>query len=366
MTTKPITARALGRATLERQLLLRRSPMTAVAAVGHLVGLQAQEVRSPYVTLAARLDGFAPAALSDALEERRVARIVTMRSTIHLHTADDCLTLRPLVQAARTKELNIFRKGLVGVDLDKLAALTRPYVEEEPRTPKEIREWLLRTWPDADGPSLSAAARCLLPLVQVTPRALWRRSGAVRLTTAEHWLGREGVEPLGPDDTILRYLRAFGPASVRDFQQWAGLTRTKPAFERLRDRLVTFRDEHGVELFDLPDAPRPDTDVPAPPRLLADFDNVLLAHADRTRVIPEEHHGRNWGANAAYPSFLLDGLLAGLWSRKESADGTRITLQPFADPTPADRDALVAEAEHTAAVLDAPGPVTVDFGPLRP
>ncbi|MFE1951668.1 winged helix DNA-binding domain-containing protein [Streptomyces sp. NPDC059524] len=365
MTTKPITTRALGRATLERQLLLRRRPMTVEDAVAHLVGLQAQEVRAPYVTLAARLDGFTPAALSDALEERRVARIVTMRSTIHLHTADDCMTLRPLVQPARAKELNIFREGLVGVDLERLCAVTRPYVEEEPRTPKEIREWLLGTWPDADPQSLSAAARCLLPLVQVTPRALWRRSGAVRLTTAEHWLHREAAESRGPDETVLRYLRAFGPASVRDFQKWAGLTRTKPAFERLRDRLVTFRDEHGVELFDLPDAPRPDEDVPAPPRLLADFDNVLLSHADRTRVVPEAHHGRNWAANAAYPAFLLDGFLAGLWTLKESADGTRITLEPFGSPTRAQREELVAEAERTAAVLEAPGPVTVDFATVR-
>ncbi|MFI6876462.1 winged helix DNA-binding domain-containing protein [Streptomyces sp. NPDC050400] len=365
MTTKPMTARALGRATLERQLLLRRSPMKTEEAVAHLVGLQAQEVRPPYLALAARLDGFTPADLSDALEERRVARIVTLRSTIHLHTADDCMTLRPLVQPARERELRMFRKGLVGVDLERLCALSRTYVEEEPRTPKQIREHLLEEWPDADPQSLSIAARCGLPLVQVTPRGLWRRSGGVRLTTAEQWLGQEPVATPAPDDTILRYLGAFGPASVKDFQQWAGLTRTKEAFERLRPRLVTFRDEHGVELFDLPDAPRPDEDTPAPPRLLAEFDNLLLSHADRTRVVHEADRGRNWQVNTAYLTFLVDGMLAGLWTLRETESGTTLTLEPFGKLTRAQRDELVAEAERTAAVLEAPGPVTVDFGTVR-
>ncbi len=360
-----MTARALGRATLERQLLLRRSPMKTEEAVAHLVGLQAQEVRPPYLALAARLDGFTPADLSDALEERRVARIVTLRSTIHLHTADDCMTLRPLVQPARERELRMFRKGLAGVDLERLCALSRTYVEEEPRTPKQIREHLLAEWPDADPQSLSIAARCGLPLVQVTPRGLWRRSGGVRLTTAEQWLDQEPVATPAPDDTILRYLGAFGPASVKDFQQWAGLTRTKEAFERLRPRLVTFRDEHGVELFDLPDAPRPDEDTPAPPRLLAEFDNLLLSHADRTRVVHEADRGRNWQVNTAYLTFLVDGMLAGLWTLAESATGSTLTLEPFGKLTRAQRDELVAEAERTAAVLEAPGPVTVDFGTVR-
>ncbi|MER5439043.1 winged helix DNA-binding domain-containing protein [Streptomyces sp. NPDC002790] len=366
MTTQPMTARALGRATLERQLLLDRSPLSAEAAVDRLLGLQAQEVRPPYLALAARLADFTPAALSTALERRRVARLVTMRSTIHLHTADDCMTLRPLVQAARDRELRMFRKGLVGVDLDRLTDLTRRYVEEEPRTPKEVRELLLKHWPDADPQALTIAARGCLPLVQVTPRGLWRRSGGVRLTTAEHWFGRATEPAPAPDDTILRYLGAFGPASVKDFQQWAGITRTKEAFERLRPRLVTFRDEHGVELFDLPDAPRPDEDTPAPPRLLAEFDNLLLSHADRTRVIHEVDRGRNWQVNTAYLTFLVDGFLAGLWTLKENGDaGSVLTLEPFRKLTRAQREELVAEAERTVVVLEAPGPVTVDFGTVR-
>src|SRR3954462_12560447 len=182
--------RELNRATLARQLLLRRAPLDAKSAVAHLLGLQAQNVKPPYYALAARLDGFTPQALSTLMADREVVRIVTLRSTIHTHTADDCLSLRPLVQAARDRELTGFRKGLAGVDLDRLRALARELVEAEPRTMKQLREALLAEWPDADPQSLGIAARCRLPLVQVTPRGLWGRSGQVALTTAEHWLGR--------------------------------------------------------------------------------------------------------------------------------------------------------------------------------
>ncbi|MER6984973.1 crosslink repair DNA glycosylase YcaQ family protein, partial [Streptomyces carpinensis] len=147
-TAPVLSVRALNRATLERQLLLRRSALDARAAVEHLVGLQAQNVRPPYYALAARLDGFAPAELSRLMAGREVARMVTLRSTIHTHTAEDCLTLRPLVQAARERELAQFRRGLAGVDLHRLAALARDLVEAEPRTMKQLREALLATWPD--------------------------------------------------------------------------------------------------------------------------------------------------------------------------------------------------------------------------
>ncbi|MEU2894445.1 winged helix DNA-binding domain-containing protein [Streptomyces sp. NPDC001273] len=318
--------RALNRATLERQLLLRRSPMSAPDAVGHLIGLQAQNVKPPYYALAARLDGFTPEALSRPMAAREVVRIVTMRSTIHTHTARDCLTLRPLVQPARDREVNQFRKGLPGVDLDRLAALARTLVEAEPRTMKQLREALLAEWPDADPQALAVAARCKLPLVQVTPRGLWGRSGQVALTTAEHWLGRPAEPaPATPDDTVLRYLAAFGPASVKDMQTWAGLTRLRESFERLRPRLVTFRDEAGTELFDLPDAPRPDPGTPAPPRFLPEFDNLLLSHADRTRVIPPEFWGRSWSGNVAHRTLLVDGFLAGLWRLDEQA----LVVEPF-------------------------------------
>ncbi|WP_326773497.1 winged helix DNA-binding domain-containing protein [Streptomyces sp. NBC_01445] len=362
-----LSARALGRATLDRQFLLRRSPVTVKAAVEHLLGLQAQNVKPPYGALAARLDGFDPAELSRLLEDREVVRIVTMRSTIHLHSADDCMSLRPLVQPARERELKMFAKGLPDVDLDRLTALTKAYVEQEPRTPKQIRELLLAEWPDADPLALTIAARCRLPLVQTTPRGLWKRSGQVALTTAEHWLDRAADPAPAPDGTVLRYLAAFGPASVKDMQQWAGLTRMREVFERLRPQLVTFRDPHGVELFDLPDAPRPDEDTPAPPRLLPEFDNLLLSHADRTRLVPLAYKDRTWKANMSFPAFLVDGMLAGLWKLDEANDDSAtLTLQPFGKLTAQQRDALTDEAETTARTLGVKGPCDIRFGTVRP
>jgi hypothetical protein len=354
-------ARALNRATLARQLLLRRSPMSAEAAVEHLVGLQAQNVKPPYYALAARLDGFTPEALSGPMADRAVARIVTLRSTIHTHTARDCLTLRPLVQPARDRELTLFRKGLAGVDLDRLAALARELVEAEPRTMGQLREALLKEWPDADPQALSVAARCKLPLVQVTPRGLWGRSGQVTLTTAERWLGRPAEPAPAPDGTVLRYLAAFGPASVKDMQTWAGLTRLRDAFERLRPRLVTFRDEAGVELFDLPDAPRPDPDTPAPPRFLPEFDNLLLSHADRTRVVPAGLRGRSWRGNTAYRTLLVDGFLEGLWRLDEDA----LVVEAFGRLTGAQRDDITAEGERMLRVMHPGTAYDIRFGTVR-
>ncbi|CAM5435197.1 winged helix DNA-binding domain-containing protein [Streptomyces hirsutus] len=353
--------RALNRATLARQLLLRRSPLSAEAAVGHLVGLQAQNVKPPYYALAARLDGFTPEALSRPMADRAVARLVTLRSTIHTHTAQDCLTLRPLAQPARDRELGSFRKGLTGVDLDRLTVLARDLVESAPRTMKQLREALLEEWPDADPQALSVAARCRLPLVQITPRGLWGRSGQVTLTTAERWLGRPAEPSPGPDAVVLRYLAAFGPASVKDMQIWAGLTRLREAFDRLEPRLVTFRDEHGVELFDLPDAPRPDPDTPAPPRFLPEFDNLLLSHADRTRVVPHELRGRTRQGNTPYRALLVDGFLAGVWRLDEHA----LVVEPFGPLTGARRDEITAEGERMLRVMHPDTPYDIRFGAVR-
>ncbi|MGW8354446.1 winged helix DNA-binding domain-containing protein [Streptomyces wedmorensis] len=356
-TSHPVLGtRALNRATLDRQLLLRPAALGAEEAVAHLVGLQAQNTKPPYYALAARLDGFRPEDLSDLMESRRVARIVSLRSTVHTHTARDAVGLRRLVQAgAIDRELKMFRKGLDGVDLDRLAALATEYVEERSRTPKDLRERLLVEWPDADPLALTIAARCLLLMVQVTPRGLWRRSGQVALTTTRVWFGDPDGEAAEVDETVRRYLGAFGPASVQDMQTWCGLTRLRPAFERLRPELLVFRDERGTELFDLPDAPRPDEDTPAPPRLLPEFDNLLLSHADRTRVVPAEHKGRTWTGNQAHRTFLVDGVLAGIWRLDEAKDRTTLTIEPFTRVTRAARAALVAEAERTLRLMTPPG-----------
>ncbi|MCX4957168.1 winged helix DNA-binding domain-containing protein [Streptomyces virginiae] len=365
-TTHPVLdTRALNRATLARQLLLSRAEMSAGDAVAHLLGLQAQNVKPPYFQLHARLADFRPAELAGLMESREVVRMVTMRSTIHTHTAHDALTLRPLVQPARDREVTYFRKGLTGVDLDHLAERARAFVESEPRTMGEIREELLQEWPDAEPQSLSVAARCRLPLVQVTPRGVWGRSGQVRLTTVESWLGKPAGAAQPVDEVVLRYLAAFGPASVKDMQTWAGLTRLREAFERLRPVLLVFQDENGVELFDLPDAPRPDADTPAPPRFLPEFDNLLLSHADRTRVVAPEIKGRTWTGNQAHCTLLVDGFLAGLWK----LDGQALTVELFGPVPKAAKEEIVAEGELMVEGLAEPGGaggVSVRFGAINP
>ncbi|MFF7337864.1 winged helix DNA-binding domain-containing protein [Streptomyces sp. NPDC008163] len=360
-----LTPRALGRATLDRQLLLSRTAMSAKDAVTHLVGLQAQNTKPPYYQLLARLQGFRPAELAALMESREVVRIPTLRSTIHTHTADDALHLRPLTQPALARELAAFRKRLPGVDMDRLRELTRAYVEEAPRTPKAIRELLLTEWPDADPLALSIAARCVLPLVQVTPRGVWGRSGAVTLTTVEHWLGRTADAAPDPEGAVLRYLGAFGPASVKDMQTWAGVTRMKEVFERLRPRLVTFRDEHGTELFDLPDAPRPAEDTPAPPRFLPEFDNVLLGHADRTRVIPAPLKGLNGVGNQTYGSVLVDGFFAAVWRLDTPRDAPAVvTVQEVRPLTGAECEAVTGEALDLMAAMTSAREHDVRFGPF--
>ncbi|WP_432072519.1 winged helix DNA-binding domain-containing protein [Streptomyces wuyuanensis] len=371
--TPPVLGpRALGRATLARQLLLRRDPdggMTAEAALEHLIGLQAQNVRPPYHALAARLHGFRPQDLSGFMESRAAARMVTMRSTIHTHSAHDCLTLRPFAQpGGPERELRMFTKRLDGIDLDRLAAVGRELVEERPRPVGELRDALLRQWPDADPLALTTAVRCMLPLVQTTPRGLWGRSGQVTLTTAEKWFGRPVGPAPEPEAVVRRYLAAFGPASVKDMQTWSGLTRLKAAFERLRPELVVFQDDKGVELFDLPEAPRPDPDLPAPPRLLPEFDNLLLSHADRSRFVPQTFKDRTWKGNQAHCVLLVDGRVAGIWrtggpggsaERKRSRDATAggavtLTVQSFVRLAAAQRTAVAEEAERLLAVV-APG-----------
>ncbi|MFE4259255.1 winged helix DNA-binding domain-containing protein [Streptomyces sp. NPDC056883] len=382
-TTRPVLdTRALNRATLARQLLLTRAEMSAQDATEHLLGLQAQNVKPPYFQLHARLAGFGPAELAGLMESRQVVRMVTMRSTIHTHTVRDALTLRPLVQPARDREINYFRKGLVGVGLDRLAERAREFVEAEPRTMAEIREELLKEWPGADPQSLSVAARCRLPLVQVTPRGVWGKSGQVRLTTLNQWVGKDtggavergvegaaeggglGGEASGIDDAVLRYLGAFGPASVKDMQTWAGLTRLREAFERLRPVLEVFQDENGVELFDLPDGPRPDAEQPAPPRFLPEFDNLLLSHADRSRVIPPELKGSSWTGNQAHCTLLLDGFLAGLWKLEDKAEGRTLTVELFSDVSKAGKAEIVAEGEVLLAEMG-DGAGEVRFGSIR-
>jgi hypothetical protein len=338
-----VGARALNRALLARQLLLERVSMPAVGAIEHLVGLQAQAPLAPYVGLWARLDGFAADELARAIVDRHAVRMGLMRATIHLVTARDALAIRPVVEPvlARLYAGSTFRRALGGIDLDALLAAGRTLLEARPRTRVELGAALADDWPDLDATSLAYTIGILTPTVQIPPRGVWGRRGPATWTTAAAWLGRPLADDTAPDALVLRYLAAFGPAGVMDAQAWSGLTRLAVVFERLRSRLVTFRDAHGRELFDLPDAPRPDPDTPAPPRFLPEYDNVLLGHADRGRIIPDRRPvPLPPGDGAVMGTVLVDGVFAATWRIARTSGAVVLTIRPFASLRPADRSAL--------------------------
>ena len=346
-----LTDRQLNRATLDRQLLLRRHPLDPVDAVTHLVGLQAQNPLDPYLALWSRLEDFDPVALGRRVEDRTLVRIVVMRGTIHLVTADDALVLRPLVQPVLDREIARhaeFAPHLAGVDTGPAMRFAADVLADRPRTGTQLRAALAERFPDLHAPALAYAARCELPLVQVPPRGVWGRSGAVTSTPLEAWVGRPPSTDGSLDDLVFRYLGAFGPATVADAAAWSRLTGLREVFERVRPRVRTFRDERGRELFDLPDAPRPDPDVPAPVRILPEYDNALLSHADRSRFAATDP---TWVADASGPfqgSVLVDGRVRGIWH----AEGSTVVVE-HPDLTDDEALAVAAEADRMAGVWHA-------------
>ncbi|NUU25339.1 MAG: winged helix DNA-binding domain-containing protein [Streptomycetaceae bacterium] len=350
--TRTLSLRELNRATLARQHLLDRVRMPALDMVGHLAGLQAQHPMSSYYTLWTRIADFDPEELAGLMTSRQAVRIVLMRGTIHTVTADDCLAWRPLLAPwlERMFKSSSHQKETGSADWDELTPMARKFLEEEPRTFAEVGAHLAERWPDAKPSALAQMARTRLPLVQVPPRGLWGKSGPVAHTTAEHWLGRPLADDPSLDDFVLRYLGALGPATVKDVQAWCGLTRLKPVLERLRPRLAVFRDEQGRELFDLPDAPRPDPETPAPVRFTADFDNLTLSHDDRSRVITKEWH--RWGMNQMnmlWGGVLVDGFQRAAWRIERTKDAATLLVSSGPEAKTAlrpHRDAIEAEGRE--------------------
>ena len=293
-------------------MLRERADLGAFATIERLVGIQAQEPKSPYLGLWTRLQNFRPQELEDLLVSRHVVRILLMRGTIHLVSAQDALALRPHMQLRLDRELQSgpFAKRLKGLDLDEVADAGRKILEDEPQGTADAGKRLQPRWPDREHTVLGNALRNKLALVQLPPRGLWHRSGRAVCTTLETWLDQE-QHAMPRERLVLRYLKAFGPATVMDAQQWSGLTKLAEVFEALRPQLVTFRNEAGKELFDLPDAPRPDPETPLPVRLLPEFDNILLAHADRRRVIADDRLGVVVGGK---PTVLVDGYVVATWT----------------------------------------------------
>lgn len=356
-TAPVLTRRQLGRALLARQDLLARSSRSVPEEVARLVGLQAQEPLDPYTGLWSRLAGFDPHVLGGLLEDRTVARLVTLRGTVHLHTADDAVVVRALVEDLMQRRVspgNMFGRAVVGVDLDAVLADVWAWIGEEPRTGAEVRARVADVGsPDLD--RLVDVIKYALPTVQVPPRAVWGKTGRARWAPLDRWLGR----PLGTatpevgDAVLLRYLAAFGPASAADVAAWSGWTGVRAKLDRLAARpdveLVTFRHEDtGRELVDVADGLRPDPDVPAPVRFLPEFDNVVLGHADRSRIVPADLGSGPVLALDPRPRIVLvDGVVAGLWRIDGDGAAARLVLRPMRRWTRAQR----ADAEEEGAAL---------------
>lgn len=350
MLAPTLSARALGRALAARQLLAERAQMSALEAVEHLVGLQSQATRPPYFGLWTRLAGFRAEELSALLRDRKAVRVNVMRGTVHLVSAADCLQLRAITKGLYERLVRSnYGRQLGGVDPQEVADAAYALLREGPRTAQELAAALGERWPGHDTSALAMTARSLCDVVQIPPRGLWGASGQPTYSTVESWLGRP--VPAEPDvaSVVLRYLGAFGPASVMDAQTWSGLTRLAEVFERLRPQLRTFRSESGRELFDLPEAPRPDPALPLPVRFLAEYDNVLLSHADRSRIISDGTRAAIATPNGQVPgTVLVDGSVRGVWRvRQPRARTAELAVTPLGAPFGGDEErALAAEGER--------------------
>jgi len=344
---KNLSTRTLNRALLARQMLLRRKKTTALDTIEHLVGMQSQLPNSPYVGLWSRLVKFDQSELADLYHARQVVRLAMMRSTIHLVSADDCLSLRPVVQPVLERGFNGgFSKFLSKSDHEEIEAAGRSFVEAKPATFSDLGRRLNAKWPDRHGEAMAHAIRTRVPLVQVTPRGIWGETSQASHTSAEHWLGQSLNDKSSVTTLVTRYLGAFGPATIMDAQAWSGLSRLAPVFEELRPSLSTFRDDKDRELFDLPDAPRPRDSQPAPIRFLPEFDNVLLAYRDRRRIIADEYKSRVYPNNGMIqPTVLVDGFVEGKWKIVSNERKATLNVEAFRRLTKTERAAIEEEGE---------------------
>lgn len=344
-----ITQRALNRTTLGRQLLLERSGRSLAQTIEHLVGMQGQNPHDAYYGLWSRLEGFDPEELSGMIERREAVRGALLRGTIHLATTTDYVALRSQLQPTLAAVLGStsFAKDTREVDWQDLLDVGRFLIEEKPMTRAELAGPLGEQWPGVPGPSLAMVVTYLLPVIQVTPRGLWGRTGPAAWTTIESWAGLEVPPETSVEGTVGRYLAAFGPASIPDMRVWSRLPDLRRVVDSMRPRLRVFEGEDGAELLDILGAPILDEDMPAPPRFLPEYDNVLLGHQDRSRFFLPGVIPQGWVGN-----LLVDGLFSGSWKIHRSRGKAQLDVSLFRKISPADLAAVEEEAEGLLGFAD--------------
>jgi hypothetical protein len=354
MTQETLTRKALNRALLARQMLLAREAISPIAAMERLVGLQAQQARPPFVGLWSRILGFDRQDVRSLIESHQIVRATLMRCTLHLVSTRDYLAFRPMLQPALSQGMrSVLGDRAKGFPLDALLAEARRVFQEEPRTFTQVRAELVKIFPDADERAMGYAVRTHLPLIVSPGEHPWGFRADAPFALAEDRLGRPLEVDSRPHALALRYLAAFGPASTADLQAWSGLRSLAPVMSELRPQLRVLRDERKRELFDLPEAPRPPEDTPVPARFVADFDNLILSHADRTRVISDAHRSVVVTKNGqVLPTFLVDGFVAGTWKVSRAAKTATLTVSPFAPLSSAAKSELAAQWESLARFLE--------------
>jgi hypothetical protein len=349
-----LTLRALNRATLARQMLLAREPVSVATAIEQLVGLQAQVARPPFIGLWSRVAGFRRADLVDRIERREVVRATMMRGTLHLATARDYIALRATIQPALTQGLRaILRQRADDLDIGRLVAIAHAFFAAQPRTFDALRVFLAGS-EAGDVRANAYAVRMNLPLVQTpAPGQRWAYPAVANFAVADAWTGRPIDGHDRPEVLVKRYLAAFGPATASDMQTWSGHKGLKDVVAAMRPELTVVRDDRGRELMDLPDAPRPDPDTPAPLRFLPEFDNVLLSHADRTRILANAHRRAVFlPALRVSATFLVDGFVSGTWSVRRAKARATLVVEPFTRLAKKTRDEIAAEGDRLLRFLE--------------
>lgn len=355
MADETLTLRQLNRATLARQMLLERAKVPVPAAVEKLVGLQAQQAIAPYIGLWTRLPDFKRDDLAKLIDSRTIIKATLMRSTLHLFTAEDYKRFRSTLHQVMLDASEAIRKGRgAEIDIDGVVQAARAFIAEKPRTFAEISAMLTERYSDIDVGAMRYTVRTHIPLIQVPVKTGWSYPGNPQFTPADLWLGEALPESDHLRDLILRYLAAFGPASVTDIQTWSGLGKLKEAVEKLRPELRVFREEGGrTELFDLPDVPRPDGDAPAPERFLPEYDNLLLSHSKRTRIVADEYRSKVYLPGLRVRStILVDGFVRGGWKAEKSKGAATLVIEPFDTLTAANRKALTEEGERLIRFIE--------------
>ena len=345
-----LTSRVLNRTLLQRQHLLERTDTPPEAMARHLVGLQAQENLPPYLSLAARLTSFDPYAVTAGLEDRSLVRLLVMRGTVHLLVADDALSLRQWTAPVHEREIRVSQSigAAREVDREAFVAALSELLADGPQPQKALGTALAERFPDVAPTQLGQLARSAAPLVQCPPRGTWKGSGGVVYQFVDRWLGRPLTEP-DPQEIVRRYLAAYGPATAADVTAWSGVSRLGPVVKAMTD-LVVHEDEAGKPLYDVPDGELADEDVPAPVRLLGQYDNVWLSHAGRDRVTTPESRTSWMGVNGGLASTVFaDGMLVGLW---RVTDGRVELLQTLRSLTRRERSELDDEIARVEALLD--------------